>query len=148
MCGICGIINFSPDNHVDQSELINMRDTMVHRGPDDAGYYIRNNLGLGHRRLSIIDLSSLGKQPMSNEDGSIWITYNGEFYYFVYSNDQWKKTIIEEYDPELNRIDYLDIIIIDKVIHVFYSFRNIINKNLANLVHYIYDDKWNVNYLY
>jgi hypothetical protein len=77
----------------------------------------------------------------------ICVTYNGEFYYFVYSNDKWKKTIIEEYDPELNSIDYLDIIIIEKVIHVFYSFRNVINKNLANVVHYIYDDKWKVNYL-
>ncbi|MEJ8552907.1 hypothetical protein [Tepidibacter sp. Z1-5] len=77
----------------------------------------------------------------------ICVTYSGEFCYFTYSNNEWKKTIIEEYDPELNSIDYLDIIIIDKIIHVFYSFRNVINKNLLNIIHYIYDDKWKVNYL-
>ena len=50
-----------------------------HRGPDDEGYYLSGRVGLGHRRLSIVDLSG-GHQPMSNEDGTIWITYNGEVY--------------------------------------------------------------------
>jgi asparagine synthase (glutamine-hydrolysing) len=59
-----------------------MRDTLGHRGPDDAGAYLSPNgrVGLGHRRLSIVDLSPAGHQPMSNEDGSVWITYNGEIY--------------------------------------------------------------------
>ena len=57
-----------------------MTRTLSHRGPDDEGLYVSGNLGLGHRRLSIIDLSSRGHQPMSNEDESIWITYNGEIY--------------------------------------------------------------------
>src|SRR5215813_6551646 len=59
-----------------------MRDTMVHRGPDAAGLYGSpdRRVVLGHRRLSIVDLSAAGRQPMSNEDGSIWITFNGEVY--------------------------------------------------------------------
>src|SRR5262245_57920960 len=59
-----------------------MRDTMTHRGPDDAGTYMSpdGRVGLGHRRLSIVDLSAAGRQPMSNEDGSVWITFNGEIY--------------------------------------------------------------------
>ena len=83
MCGFCGVYNYSGAQPVISSELIiSMRDTMVHRGPDDAGIYISpdRNLGLGFRRLSIIDLSEHGHQPMCNEDGSIWIVYNGEIY--------------------------------------------------------------------
>ena len=59
-----------------------MRDTLTHRGPDDAGVWMDQNrrAGFGHRRLSIVDLSPAGRQPMSNEDGSIWITFNGEIY--------------------------------------------------------------------
>jgi len=79
MCGICGIVLFEPERTVDQDNLLAMRDRMVHRGPDDAGIFIDKNVGLGHRRLSIIDLSS-GHQPMSNEDGSIVIVFNGEMY--------------------------------------------------------------------
>ncbi|MGF7117958.1 asparagine synthase (glutamine-hydrolyzing) [Methanobacterium oryzae] len=80
MCGICGIIDFNKD--LEESKLINMRDTMVHRGPDGAGIYISRDkkVGLGHRRLKIIDLSEKAKQPMSNEDGTLWITFNGEIY--------------------------------------------------------------------
>ena len=61
-----------------------MRDTLIHRGPDDEGLFINdsNQVALGHRRLSIIDLTRAGKQPMSNENGTIWITYNGEIYNF------------------------------------------------------------------
>jgi|Deesub1362A_J573_1020465.scaffolds.fasta_scaffold00962_15 asparagine synthase (glutamine-hydrolysing) len=85
MCGICGIYIYGSKNEeVGQGILVRMRDTMIHRGPDDAGVYISSDksVGLAHRRLSIIDLSSAGRQPMSNEDGSIWITFNGEFYNF------------------------------------------------------------------
>jgi len=59
-----------------------MRDTMQHRGPDDAGLYVspQQEVGLGHRRLSIIDLSSAAVQPMSNEEESVWIVFNGEIY--------------------------------------------------------------------
>src|SRR3990167_2437359 len=82
---MCGIVGFCSCNEkVDKAILTSMRDALTHRGPDDAGIYIdeENNVGLGHRRLSILDLSSLGHQPMSNENGSIWITYNGEVYNF------------------------------------------------------------------
>src|SRR5205085_1888999 len=60
-----------------------MTQLIAHRGPDDSGHLVRDNVGLGHRRLSIIDLSASGHQPMSNEDGSVWIVYNGECYNYV-----------------------------------------------------------------
>jgi asparagine synthase (glutamine-hydrolysing) len=76
MCGICG--KYSPSG-VKTEELNSMLDTIVHRGPDDSGCYVNANIGLGSRRLSIIDLET-GNQPISNEDGTIWIVYNGEIY--------------------------------------------------------------------
>ena len=79
MCGICGILNFDKSEHVDGRVLRDMADSIAHRGPDDHGYYTSSNLGLGFRRLSIIDLES-GHQPLSNEDGTIWIVFNGEIY--------------------------------------------------------------------
>jgi asparagine synthase (glutamine-hydrolysing) len=83
VCGITGILEFgSGAGRVDEKTLVRMRDTLAHRGPDDAGIYIAPDraLGLAHRRLSIIDLSPAGHQPMSNEDGTVWITFNGEIY--------------------------------------------------------------------
>lgn len=79
MCGIVGILNFD-SGPVNRDLLTKMARSLSHRGPDDEGIYIRDKIGLGHRRLSIIDLSCQGHQPMGNEDGSIWITYNGEIY--------------------------------------------------------------------
>jgi len=79
MCGICGIINTDSENTVAPEILVKMNDVMTHRGPDDEGTYINNNVGLGFRRLSIIDLAG-GHQPMANEDDSIWIVFNGEIY--------------------------------------------------------------------
>jgi asparagine synthase (glutamine-hydrolysing) len=76
MCGICG--KYSPSG-VKTEELNAMLDTIVHRGPDDSGCYVHANIGLGSRRLSIIDLNT-GNQPISNEDGTIWVIYNGEIY--------------------------------------------------------------------
>jgi asparagine synthase (glutamine-hydrolysing) len=76
MCGICG--KYSPAG-VQPEELNHMLDTIAHRGPDDSGLYVRGKIGLGNRRLSIIDLES-GKQPISNEDGTVWVVYNGEMY--------------------------------------------------------------------
>src|SRR4030043_2364064 len=81
MCGICGKINLNGDP-VNETLLKKMTSCLSHRGPYDEGIYIKNNVGLGHRRLSIIDLSPLAHQPMSNEDGTIWIVYNGEIYNF------------------------------------------------------------------
>jgi asparagine synthase (glutamine-hydrolysing) len=82
MCGILAILNFDPENQVDEPLLRQMTDTMAHRGPDDAGYWVNGPVGLGNRRLAIIDLSPSGHQPMNNENGTLWITYNGEIYNF------------------------------------------------------------------
>ena len=83
MCGICGIVHVDPARAVDPDILAGMRDVLRHRGPDDAGSWTGPGIGLGHRRLAIIDLSSAGRQPMSNEDGSVWVTYNGEIYNYA-----------------------------------------------------------------
>jgi len=77
MCGIAGLIRFK--DKVDPEEIQKMTDALKHRGPDGEGIWLNKNVAIAHRRLSIIDLES-GKQPMSNEDGKIWITFNGEIY--------------------------------------------------------------------
>jgi len=82
MCGILAIFNFDHEQSVDKMTLRRMTDTMTHRGPDNEGYFTTDNIGLGHRRLSIIDLSASGRQPMGNEDGTVWVTFNGEIYNF------------------------------------------------------------------
>ncbi|MFZ3065553.1 MAG: asparagine synthase (glutamine-hydrolyzing) [Nitrospirota bacterium] len=79
MCGICGKLNFDKNKDIDKGLIKKMCDTIVHRGPDDEGYYINKNIGLGMRRLSIIDLNT-GHQPISNENQKIWIVFNGEIY--------------------------------------------------------------------
>ena len=80
MCGINGIaFSSQSDHYVDPAALRRMRDVITHRGPDDEGIFIDGRVGLGHRRLSIVDVAA-GHQPMSNEDGSLYITYNGEVY--------------------------------------------------------------------
>lgn len=80
MCGIAGLINFQDDER-----LALMTDALAHRGPDDQGIrrFPEERVSLGHRRLSILDLSPAGHQPMSNEDETLWITFNGEIYNFV-----------------------------------------------------------------
>jgi len=82
MCGIAGKLNFDPDHPVDPAMLHAMTATIAHRGPDDGGVetFPDHKLALGHRRLSIIDLSAQGRQPMANEDGGVWISFNGEIY--------------------------------------------------------------------
>src|SRR5262245_39424106 len=79
MCGICGIVNFNATENVDRSLLDKMTLAQAHRGPDDHSLFIDRNVGLGHRRLSIIDLNG-GAQPISNEDGSVVVVFNGEIY--------------------------------------------------------------------
>jgi asparagine synthase (glutamine-hydrolysing) len=80
MCGICGIaIPEAPYRRLDAAGLVAMRDALAHRGPDDADVFIDGSVGLGHRRLSIVDLGG-GRQPMANEDDSVWIVFNGEIY--------------------------------------------------------------------
>ena len=81
MCGITGVLNFD-GSPVDQRILKRMTDAIAHRGPDGEGWYRDKGVGLGHRRLAIIDLSSAGKQPMVTPDGRFALTYNGEIYNF------------------------------------------------------------------
>jgi asparagine synthase (glutamine-hydrolysing) len=82
MCGIVAVLKFG-DARVDEAVLTRMRDAMYHRGPDDAGLHLDGPAGLGHRRLSILDLSPAGHQPMCNEDGTLWLVFNGEIYNYV-----------------------------------------------------------------
>lgn len=83
MCGIAGVVKFDGliDDHIKQS-LEDMNHILAHRGPDDSNTQIIGPCGLTHRRLSVIDLTSAGRQPMSNQDKTIWIAYNGEIYNF------------------------------------------------------------------
>jgi asparagine synthase (glutamine-hydrolysing) len=83
MCGIAGVLSFKNSSfRVSERYLTRMRDVMSHRGPDGAGNFISpdQRLGLGHRRLAIIDLSEKALQPMTNEDGTLWVVFNGEIY--------------------------------------------------------------------
>jgi len=79
MCGICGIIN-NHKEHIDEAKVRAMLGAMAHRGPDDEGVYNSKGACLGHRRLSIIDLSGAGHQPLSNENKTVWVVLNGEIY--------------------------------------------------------------------
>jgi asparagine synthase (glutamine-hydrolysing) len=81
MCGICGQYNFENQSPVRRADIVAMTNSIAHRGPDDEGYHFDGPLGLGFRRLSIIDLSG-GHQPMSDGEGLIWVVFNGEIYNF------------------------------------------------------------------
>ncbi|PYU96293.1 MAG: asparagine synthase (glutamine-hydrolyzing) [Acidobacteria bacterium] len=81
MCGIAGVIYDDRSRAVQPEELKRMSDTLTHRGPDDEGFFVDQNVGLAMRRLNVIDLVT-GHQPISNEDGSVWIVFNGEIYNF------------------------------------------------------------------
>ncbi len=87
MCGICGVTYFDRERNVLEPEVKSMCDVIRHRGPDDEGWITKGNYGIGMRRLSIIDLFT-GRQPISNEDGSIWIVFNGEIYNHVELRDE------------------------------------------------------------
>ncbi len=87
MCGICGKLYFDPARAVEGEVISSMCDVIRYRGPDDEGVYINGNIGLGMRRLSIIDVEG-GKQPIRNEDGTIWVVYNGEIYNFPELKDK------------------------------------------------------------
>src|SRR5438105_51705 len=81
MCGIAGVFN-TDGEPVALPLLRRMTDLLAHRGPDGDGHYVDGPVGLGHRRLAIIDLTPNGRQPMTNEMGDVVITYNGEIYDF------------------------------------------------------------------
>lgn len=83
MCGITGKLYFNHDKNVMPDEIKRMTDKLSHRGPDDEGIFLNGNIGLGHRRLSILDLSSAGHQPMPDKYGKVHIVFNGEIYNFL-----------------------------------------------------------------
>ena len=89
MCGIVGIFDTRRRRDISRDLLSGMNETQFHRGPDEGGLHIEPGLGLGHRRLSIIDLSS-GQQPLFNEDESVVVVYNGEIYNFQQLSDELK----------------------------------------------------------
>ena len=90
MCGITGIFHFKNHQKIDPGILQGMTDILYHRGPDDDGYYIKDNIGLGQRRLSIIDLAG-GKQPMHNEDKTLWVIFNGEIFNYIELREELEK---------------------------------------------------------
>jgi asparagine synthase (glutamine-hydrolysing) len=94
MCGIVGIIHRDADRAVEEDLLLAMTDVLIHRGPDDSGTWICGPVGLGHRRLSVIDLAG-GHQPMSVADGSMVITYNGEIYNYLELREELKRKDFE-----------------------------------------------------
>jgi asparagine synthase (glutamine-hydrolysing) len=102
MCGIVGLLSRSNQYPLTKELIISMRDRMVPRGPDDAGIYLYKDealqIGLGHRRLSIIDLSDLGQQPMSTHDGKLWIVFNGE----IFNYQELRKQLIDKYQFKSN----------------------------------------------
>src|SRR5262245_34281889 len=79
MCGIAGLVSADALPADARQRAVAMRDVMVHRGPDAEGLHVDTHAVLAHRRLSIVDLTG-GQQPLSNEDGTIWVSYNGEIY--------------------------------------------------------------------
>lgn len=82
MCAIAGILNVD-GKPVAAADLSRMTQVMAYRGPDGQGVCVNRHVGLGHRRLAIIDLSPAGHQPMSNEDGTVWVVFNGEVYNYL-----------------------------------------------------------------
>jgi asparagine synthase (glutamine-hydrolysing) len=90
MCGICGQFNFTKSHKIDLQVLKGMTAIMRHRGPDEFGFYQDQDIGLGHARLSIIDLAG-GKQPIHNETKSVWITYNGEVFNYIELREELEK---------------------------------------------------------
>src|SRR5438132_8844325 len=79
MCGICGVFHSDRTERVNRDRLVAMNRQIVHRGPDDDGFFVDGNIGLAMRRLSIIDVKS-GHQPLANETDDVWIVFNGEIY--------------------------------------------------------------------
>ena len=99
MCGIAGIYKLNaPTTPEDLSAVRRMTDAQIHRGPDGEGLHHDGHVVLGHRRLTIIDLSEAGKQPMSNEDGTVWVTYNEEIYNFRFKSQTDTEVLVHGYE--------------------------------------------------
>src|SRR4051794_38748732 len=89
MCGIDGVVDYGSEHSIRDS-VVRMTECIAHRGPDADAFFIRDNVGLGHRRLSIIDIEG-GKQPFANEDSSVVLSYNGEVYNYRELRNDLKK---------------------------------------------------------
>ena len=89
MCGIAGYLNFNREESASLSILKRMTDIITYRGPDAEGHFVKNNVALGHRRLSIIDLNT-GDQPMYNDDKTITLVFNGEIYNYIELREELK----------------------------------------------------------
>ena len=124
---MCGIIGF---NWKDKSLIKELANLLIHRGPDDSGYYINDTVSLGHRRLSILDLSKKGKQPMTNEDENFIIVYNGEIYNFK----DIRKKLIEKKHRFISNTDT------EVILHGYEEWGNdIVNKLNGQFAFCIYD---------
>lgn len=140
MCGIVGVFGIK-NYEVNSKLLTEMRDEMVHRGPDGAGIWISDNkqVGFGHRRLSILDLTESAAQPMSNEDGKVIITYNGEVYNF-----QEIKKELQEYNYKW-KTDHSDT---EVILHAYEQWGiEFIHKLRGQFAFAIWDEKINKLYL-
>lgn len=91
MCGICGKFYYQSDNYIDRQVLMKMTRSLYSRGPDDEGFFIKRNIGLGVRRLSVVDIKN-GHQPMCNEDRTVWVVFNGE----IYNYPELKKILLQK----------------------------------------------------
>tara|TARA_B100000315_G_scaffold258529_1_gene311040 strand:+ start:171 stop:2006 length:1836 start_codon:yes stop_codon:yes gene_type:complete len=109
MCGICGIINFNKKSVV-ESSIRTMMEKIKHRGPDDDGIFLQDNIGLGFVRLSILDLSALGHQPMFSEDSRYVIIFNGEIYNYIEIRESLKNkyNFISQTDTEVILAAYIE----------------------------------------
>ncbi len=132
MCGICGILDFK--NPIDEQLVVRMRDAMIHRGPDDKGIYISQDrrIGLGHRRLSIIDLSEKARQPMSNETHTIWLVCNGE----IYNYEELSSELVRNGHKFKSRSDN------EVIIHLYEEYgMNLLHKLDGDFAFGLWDDK-------
>jgi hypothetical protein len=98
MCGIAGILEFGRDARANAAALREMCRVITHRGPDDEGFYTDGAAGIGMRRLSIVDVAG-GHQPISNEDGTLWIVFNGEIYNHLALREQHAQRHRNGYPP-------------------------------------------------
>ena len=120
MCGINGFANY---NNESQALIRQMNNKIRHRGPDDEGFYMDESISLGHRRLSIIDLSEKGKQPIFNEDRSLCIIFNGEIYNF----QELKKELEKKGHKFLSQTDT------EVVLHLFEEYKEDCPKHLNGI---------------
>jgi asparagine synthase (glutamine-hydrolysing) len=138
MCGICGEFNFCNKN-IDPVNIKRMADSLSHRGPDDWGIYCDGFIGLGHRRLSIIDLSAKGKQPMWSNDKSLCITFNGE----VYNYQEIKKELLDEGYYFLSNTD-TEVVV--NAVH-FWGFEKALSKFIGMFAFAIWDSNEKILFL-